>query len=204
MKKLVFCFLLVHISINSFAQKGQQVLGLQAGAFSREGNMDGLSGSGGIFYSYNFSNHLGVEAAIIYRQENGEGFIDWSFFSPNATIQYFNYKARFLEFPLNLSVNLNKRETAAWKTNILVGGTYSYFYGQTLQDPSNGQDISIPFLENISYGYSYGNFGLEVKHNLGQKYQMALNPGLRVGLFETYSQSFIYLQLKIGRVLNKG
>src|SRR5438105_1738857 len=109
MKKVSLAILLLLSATIVFSQKGQQVIGLQAGAFFREGKANGHSGSGGVFYSYNFSNRLGAEAALTYRQESREEVFEYYMFAPDFSYSRIEYssKAKFLEVPFSLRVILN-------------------------------------------------------------------------------------------------
>ena len=198
-----FIFLLTFLwAASAMAQNGRQVAGLQVGTFGRDDDLPGFSGNAGGFYDYQFSRRFGMGAALFYRFENSESSC---MICPGTEFMdgYFPAKNRFhfLELPLNLSVNLNKRENANWKTDILLGYTYSRILGYKQRATYNGEELEGQPQYYSSWNNHYANLGLEVKHEIGEKYQLAINPGLRVMIAKQYPDNYFYFQMKFGRIL---
>jgi hypothetical protein len=181
---------------NSFAQTEKHVLGIQAGVLNYEGDLERLSYSGGLFYDHKLNHRFGVNLAALYRQYSKKGsFLSISESTPDLPIEKFII--HYLEVPVNLSINLNKRPEASWKTNLLLGGTYIYLLGIREKDFDGNKASAIN--KRLSKEYLYSNLGVEVTHKLSDKYLIGINPGLRVGVFDAYPDSDLYALLKFGR-----
>jgi hypothetical protein len=201
MKKAFLVALGLLVGEVAVAQKGQKIIGLQVGSYARgfeikEGN---LKGSGGIYFDYDFSENYGIRTSIIYAMENGSGYQRPYNCISIGMPQPITYKMQLIEIPLNYAVNLNYRDNTAWKTNILFGYTFSYLAAYKYWSIEKGEKIEGKEKYSGSRNRHFCNFGGEVKHNLNKKYNLAFNPGLRLGVGDSYPASFLFFNLKFGQ-----
>ncbi len=197
--KLFSLLLLIILTKTSYAQTEKHALGVQFGGISDEGNIERISITSGLFYDYKFNNRFGINIGGLYRRLTAEGFSYTMYSENNPDPPLVKFVVQYFEVPVNLSLNLNKRPGASWKTNLLAGGTYSYYLGFKEKD-LNGKATS-KFNSTYSRAFIYGNFGVEVSHKLSDKYILGLNPGLRIGVSTAYPEGDIYFMIKLGRIL---
>ncbi|WP_191906886.1 outer membrane beta-barrel protein [Adhaeribacter soli] len=216
MKKAMLLLALVLTSGFGFAQKGQQTVGLLMGVnrltyfeFYDNEFRDGpfteseFSPLAGVYYDYNISNRLGINLATRFLVSKTEydcsecRFIDAPAF-PLKSIT----KLSYLEIPVNLALNLNKKETASWKSYVLFGYTHSRLIQAKRTDLSTGKeeklDISADFRTN-----HYLNAGYEVRHTIKDKYELAFNPYFQFDFLGAPTRNFLGLQVKIGKSWNR-
>lgn len=195
--KSVLSLFLLGFSLAGFSQKLEHVVGLQGTVLLQEGRFSNPSPAGGLFYSLKINNKLGVNFAPLYRQQYYTGISsvlqNWN----NTDRVMVKYTLHYLEMPVNITYNLNKRVETGWKTSLTAGGTYQYFMGWTEKDLS-GKQVG-GFNSFNARGRFFANLGVEVSHDLSVHYVLTLNPGLKAGVFEAYPDAELYFAVKLGR-----
>jgi hypothetical protein len=214
MKKIIIGVCLSISSLAGFGQKGQQAVSLQLGGMVPTTGMFNeyrpykpeVSPVAGIAYDVNFTRRLGISVAGLYRYspeqmgrysrttfDDGLIYIDYAYF-----LEDFSY----LEAPVNLALNLDWKETTAFKTYFVLGYTYSRLIHFNVTD-SKGKEI--PELKPKDFGFQrdfqYLNAGLEIRHNFKEKYVLAFGPNVRFLINEYSDVGYLGFNLKVGRVL---
>ncbi|KAA9345969.1 hypothetical protein [Adhaeribacter soli] len=214
MKKIILGLCFCISSLAGFSQKGQQVLGVQFGGMVPTTGMFNeyrpyrpqVSPVAGIAYDVNFTRRVGISVAGLYRYspeqmgsyssrifDDGLGYIHNPYF-----LKDFSY----LEAPVNLALNLDWKETTAFKTYFVLGYTYSRLIHYNVTD-SKGKNIPdlIPKHYGLQRDFHYLNAGVEIRHNFKEKYVLAFGPQVRFLINEYSDVGYLGFNLKVGRVL---
>ena len=209
MKKLFWLVYYFALNATVFAQKGQHALGITLSssiATQGLGNSETgefqvpISPSGGVYYDWNFSRKIGLNMGANFRIETQRvtGFCFNCFGSGQ-----FKYIYQTVEFPVNLAINLNGKETADVKMYFLAGYTYSYllsFVGKDLQ-----YDVEYDYMEQFGVlrNNHFLNLAFEGRHNIKDKYTVGFSPFARILLSQPLEggTSYVGLALKFGRII---
>jgi hypothetical protein len=214
MKKAFGLICSLFFSFTCFAQKGQQSIGLSTGLnntlnldYAREfGTYQTFQESffspfAGIYYDHDLTSRLGISLSVRYLAANAEynceecRFIDAPDFPLRAKI-----RSSYLEVPVNLTINLNKRELPAWRSYFVLGYTYSRLLQVKRTDLSNGNEEFL-MLYADQLNQQYLNVGYEVRRKIKENYIMALSPYFRYQFSGNPERHNVGLQLKFGRSL---
>src|SRR5690606_32900573 len=193
-------FMLAGNAAQAQDQLSKHAVGLQAAGFAPEARFKDTSPAAGVFYEYRFSRLLGVNVAAQYHKIYMDGM--WYGGSGNNPDGPFvKFRQNYLEIPVNIKLNLNTPEAKGWHTDVLLGGTYSYFLHTIIRNANTGEKLAKFKRMRGQPALFYGNLGFELRSKPGTKYWIGFNPGLRVGLSDYAYDSFVYLQLRLGRNL---
>jgi len=208
MKKIILLFLGLWFYQNGWAQKGQKVIGFNLGSvFPAGGKFDqfnqelpDLANISGVFFDWNFSRQAGISVAANY-QFSTQIRKDLCFIClENPDYRYYYAD---LQVPVNVALNLARKQIAAWKTYFLIGYTFSYqaaTWRKNLETNGGLEFLAADpyWLNNSSH---FINVGLDIRHTFGTNFSLGISPFARVLLSNETGLPYFGLNLKAGKVL---
>ena len=203
MKRIIVAFGLLLAGNASKAQEYKHTLGVQTGGFALSRNLKSISPAAGLFYDHRFSSLFGIGVSVLYHKFYSEGI--WygasTETSPDGRIWLVKFRHNYLDIPLNLKLSLNKPEAQGWRTDFLVGATYSQLLETVLRDTQTGEKLvelePLPWQKRLVFL----NLGLEFKTKMSENSSFGINPGVQGGVSDNTNDSFFYLNLRFGRNL---
>lgn len=162
--------------------------------------MPAISPAGGVYYDWNFGRTLGLNTGTFIRFES-QDVSSFCIFCLDDRQVRFIYQT--VEFPVNLTANLNSKETADVKTYFSAGYTYSYLVSLVRKDLQTGETFNAMGQFGIPRNRHYLNIAFEGRYHIKDKFSVGFSPFARILVSEPLevASSYVGFALKFGRIL---